>query len=229
MTLIIGVFMADLATTLKLCNAFAVFEIAVPVGDSGLADAFCRATGLSPPPPSKATEGDGLVLLWAGAGRFHLVGEEKSSRIAIDTLRASLGARGAMVDLSAARKRFRLTGPGAREILAAGTTMDVRPSRFKQDDCALTALAKFNVMIHVRRWEETYDIYVDRSFSASFAGWFERTAGLTEGGVGGGEPTSSKPERVSHAERAAAVVPHSVAESVDRERVIQRRRESRAT
>lgn len=134
------------------------------------------AAGFEAPRPCKANSGWGLTLLWSGPQRWHAVveGTDAASRLA--ALMLACGRDFITVDQSHAKVCFRLSGVNARDVLAAGSSVDFRPSRFVPGDCAATALGKIGVLIHVVEDADTVDIYVQRSMARSAAEWLLRAS-----------------------------------------------------
>jgi heterotetrameric sarcosine oxidase gamma subunit len=60
-------------------------------------------------------------------------------------------------------------------VLAKGTSIDLRPSRFAPGACALTALGKIGALLHAVT-PATIDVYVHRSYTRTFVDWLEHAA-----------------------------------------------------
>jgi sarcosine oxidase subunit gamma len=73
-----------------------------------------------------------------------------------------------VVDLSHARAVLRLEGGAVRDVLAKGCPLDV--DGLATGDCAATVVGHFNVTLHCVG-EGVVDVYVARSFAASFGEW----------------------------------------------------------
>jgi heterotetrameric sarcosine oxidase gamma subunit len=59
-----------------------------------------------------------------------------------------------------------------RDVLAQGTSIDLRPARFAPGQCALTALGKIGVLLHAVA-PNTIDVYVARSYAQALVEWLE--------------------------------------------------------
>lgn len=71
---------------------------------------------------------------------------------------------------------FRLTGPAAAQVIAAGCD----PSIVRTMRCARTRFAGFATVL-IQRWgDEDYRLLIDVSLARSFAGWLKDTAKATE-------------------------------------------------
>jgi heterotetrameric sarcosine oxidase gamma subunit len=149
------------------CAMFGLVEISSHVETSAETAALCL------PSKNKATMTSDLTILWVGPGRWYAVAEKHNDTSLIDRLRARLIMECALVDLSDAKLRTRVWGSRARELLAAGSTVDFRASHFGAGDCAMTALGEIPVAIHACAQKNCFDIYVDRSLGYSLGKWFQ--------------------------------------------------------
>ena len=78
---------------------------------------------------------------------------------------------GSVVGLSANRTALELRGPHARDVLAAGCSLDLHPRAFGPGDCAQTLLARAAVILHQTEAEPVYRILVRGSFAGYLADW----------------------------------------------------------
>ncbi len=109
--------------------------------------------------------------LWFGPDRWLLV----SSSMSADSLIKKCGETLAdvlhnAVDNSAGLAVFRIVGPGARDLLAAGCGLDFRDKKFPVETCCRTRFAQIAVVI-VAEGREQFDIYVDRSYEVYLGEW----------------------------------------------------------
>jgi sarcosine oxidase subunit gamma len=123
------------------------------------------------PAPNRAVAAGDLTVLWHGPGEWLIVREPAASQLA-DELAALCGGAAAVVDLGHARSALRFEGDSARDVLAMGTSIDLRPAQFAPGVCALTAIGKIGALLHAVA-SDTIDVYVARSFSQAFAEWLE--------------------------------------------------------
>jgi heterotetrameric sarcosine oxidase gamma subunit len=79
------------------------------------------------------------------------------------------------VDVSHGMTRLRLSGSSARQVLAAGIAIDLHPDAFPPSASAATAYRDVFVVLHATA-EETFDVYVLRSFAASLWTWLADAA-----------------------------------------------------
>lgn len=75
------------------------------------------------------------------------------------------------VDVSHGRTVLRISGPRTRDLLGKGCGIDLHPSVFLPGRCAQTAIARINVLMHLRDQAGTFDLYVSRSYAVSFWRW----------------------------------------------------------
>ena len=71
---------------------------------------------------------------------------------------------------SSALEVFRIRGPGARELLAMGSGVDLRPASFVSGDCCRTRFAQIPVII-VALGDDEFELYCDRTFTAYVSDW----------------------------------------------------------
>ena len=83
------------------------------------------------------------AVLWLGPAEWLVFGASERQ------LRAALGdTPGSVVDVSANRVVYELSGPDAREVLEQGCSIDLHPRAFGPGRCAQTMLARANVVLH---------------------------------------------------------------------------------
>jgi sarcosine oxidase subunit gamma len=126
------------------------------------------------PTPNHAVTSDDLTVLWHGPGQWLIVRAPGMPPLA-DELGRLCGERAAVVDLGHARAALRFAGEGVRDLLAKGTSIDLRPASFPPGACALTALGKINALLHAVA-PEMIDVYVPRSHRQAFVEWLHHAA-----------------------------------------------------
>jgi sarcosine oxidase subunit gamma len=125
--------------------------------------------------PNRAVVTGDLTVLWHGPAQWLVVRAKPAEPPLIDALAAAFGETAAVVDLGHARAALRFDGEAARDLLAKGTSIDLRPSRFGPGACALTALGKIGALLHAVT-PEAIDVYVHRSYARTFVDWLEHAA-----------------------------------------------------
>jgi sarcosine oxidase, subunit gamma len=134
-------------------------------------DTFATVLGLKLPTVAglSAADAEGRVhALWTGPGDW-LITCADAERVLLETrLRAALeGMTGALTDVGHGFAVINLSGPAAVDVLAQGCGIDLDPAVFTAGACAMTALARMQVVIHRLPRGGGYDVYVARSFAES--------------------------------------------------------------
>jgi sarcosine oxidase, subunit gamma len=124
-------------------------------------------------PNRTVTAGD-LTVLWHGPGQWLIVRAPAVPPLA-DELSPVCGDNAAVVDLGHARAVLRFAGDGVCDVLAKGTSIDLRPASFPPGACALTALGKINALLHAVA-PATVDVYVPRSYAQALVEWLQHAA-----------------------------------------------------
>jgi len=120
--------------------------------------------------PMSASKGDPRSL-WFGPDRWLLVSGLKSAESMLEECEKSLAdVLHNAVDYSAGLAVFRLTGTGARDLLAAGCGIDFRVEKFLVGNCCRTRFAQIAAII-AAEGPERFDIYVDRSYEVYLGEW----------------------------------------------------------
>jgi heterotetrameric sarcosine oxidase gamma subunit len=123
--------------------------------------------------PNRAVVASDLTILWHGPGQWLIVRAPAATPL-VDELARVCGEDVAVVDLGHARTVLGLEGEGVRDLLANGTSIDLRPARFPPGTCALTALGKIGVLLHAVA-PATIDVYVARSYAHALIEWLQHT------------------------------------------------------
>jgi len=116
------------------------------------------------------------TVLWLGPDQWLVFGASE------EQLRVALGdTAGSVVDVSANRVAFELSGPGARDVLEQGCGIDLHPRAFGPGRCAQTMLARANVVLHQVDAAPTYRILVRPSFAGYLRSWLRDAAAASPG------------------------------------------------
>ena len=99
-------------------------------------------------------------VLWLGPDEWLVLGGSERD----------FPAAAAAVDVSANRVVLELAGPAARDVLAGGCSLDLRPRSFGPGRCAQTLLARAQVILHCTG-EDTFRILVRPSFAPYLRAW----------------------------------------------------------
>ena len=117
-----------------------------------------------------ATESEPKCL-WHGPDRCLIVSDSTTADSLLNKCQETLAdVLHHAVDNSAGLAVFRLVGPGARDLLAAGCGLDFRTGKFPVGTCCRTRLAHIGAVI-AAEGPEQFDIYVDRSYDAYLGDW----------------------------------------------------------
>lgn len=138
---------------------------ALPVGAERLA-ATLRELGIdSPPEPGRSRQHDGSLLLWRAPDTWYLVTEDAT------LVRRVLAAAGSLaVELTGAFTVLRLSGRNVLDLLAKAVTVDLEAPRHAPGAAFTTGTPVAPVTIH-RLAGDQFDLYVPRSYAASFVDW----------------------------------------------------------
>jgi heterotetrameric sarcosine oxidase gamma subunit len=126
------------------------------------------------PAPNRAVIAGGLAILWNGPSQWLIVRPPGGTPLA-DELASLFGEAAAVVDFGHARTVLRFEGEGVRDLLANGTSIDLRPAHFTPGSCALTTLGKIGALLHAVA-DSTIDVYVPRTYSQAFIEWLDHAA-----------------------------------------------------
>ena len=145
-----------------------IIQVAAFAGEAeAVAVAVGQASGVRPSGVAcSAVCEDGAAAIWVGPDRWLIVG--KAGRDLERLLRAALPAgQAAITNQGHSRCVLRLTGPEVRNVLRKGATLDLDAARFRPGEARATGLFHINALLHCRS-EDSFDIYVARSFGRSF-------------------------------------------------------------
>ncbi len=132
------------------------------------------AAALRTPLPRPNTVATGLhPVLWLGPDEWLVIGDGVHERLT----RALGDDFGSVVDVSANRTTFELSGPWARDVLEKGVAVDLHPSVFGPGQCVQTLLARAQVILQQVDAEPTYHVLVRGSFAPYLAAWLADAAG----------------------------------------------------
>ena len=166
---------------------FAFRAILVLHGRTGVprfAQGVARVLGRPPPDaPNTFVEtrfgGEGAVIAWAGPEEWFVVGQEEgSSGLRIALRQAIPEADGAVVDVSSGVTLFSLEGRRARDLIAAGCSIDVHPRVFGPGRCVQTLYARTGVLVLQRDETPRFEMMVRRSYADWLWRWMETAAEL---------------------------------------------------
>ena len=149
--------------------------------------ALQAGVGLAPPsiPNRAVSAGPGrLGAIWLGPDEWLFTMDYPTISARALESRLSEIVRphgGAVVDVSAHRTVLELRGPRARNVLAAGCSVDLHPRVFEVGHAAQTQLARVDVILSCVA-PDTYLVFVRASFATYLADWLGDAMGVIEGG-----------------------------------------------
>lgn len=144
-----------------------------------------HGTGL-PMEPNRvaAVTADGLRVLWLGPDEWLIVNDDVAMAprdVEALVAEAVRPFDGSVVDVSAHRTQLELAGTGARDLLAAGCSVDLHPRVFAVGSCAQTLLARVDVILE-RTSDDAYRVFVRTSFARYLVDWLRDAMGTNTGG-----------------------------------------------
>jgi sarcosine oxidase subunit gamma len=123
--------------------------------------------------------------LWLGPDRWLLISNSASADSLIEKCEDALSeVLHNAVDNSSGLAVFRIVGPGARDLLAAGCGIDFRAKKFPVGDCCRTRFAQIAAVIAAGDAEH-FDIYVDRSYEGYLDEWLRDSLSISAGADSG--------------------------------------------
>ncbi len=127
--------------------------------------------------PLRVADGDPQSL-WLGPDRWLLVSDSMAADAIVRNCEETLaGTLHNAVDNSAGLTVFRISGPGARDLLASGCGIDFRTQHLPAGTCCRTQLAQIAAVI-VADTREQFDVYVDRSYASYLSDWLGDAASI---------------------------------------------------
>lgn len=151
--------------------------------------AIAAAIGLEPSSGPGRTAGPDFALIGTGPGVWLALAESPPESWP-DALEQQLAGLCAISDQSGGYVVFRLSGPGARELLQRGAAIDLHPAVFGPGSAATTVIAHIGVILWRPDASESFEVAVFRSYASSFRHWLD----LTSAWLG---PTSTRPHATS--------------------------------
>ena len=128
---------------------FEVVQVAAWRGGEAALHERLRAAGWMLPTFGQSWSVDGRLACCVRPERWLLIAECAGGPdgALAEACRAVMGDSGAVTDLSAARRAWRLQDPQARHKLAAGCRLDLDPAAFPPGQATVTLIAQVPVMI----------------------------------------------------------------------------------
>ena len=155
--------------------------LATVAARKGEAEALKRAVasayGVELPDRSRAVHGPSVSFIGYGPGQWLAVSETVANERLARELGDRLRGLASISDQSGGRTVLRISGPGARAVLAKGLPIDLHPRAFGPGSAATSTISLMGVQIWQVDDAPTYHLAIFRSVSASFWRWLTASAG----------------------------------------------------
>jgi sarcosine oxidase, subunit gamma len=143
--------------------------------DSTTGQRVASVTGSLPAACGAVSGTEDTSVLWLGPGEFLVVApteaHESLGGDLIQALHEALAdGEGQVVDLSANRTTFELTGPRSRAVLEKGCSLDLHPRTLKAGTALSTEIGNIPVVLW-KTGEETFRIFPRASFADFLGRW----------------------------------------------------------
>ena len=148
------------------------------------AQGVARVLGRPPPDaPNTFVESrfgpESVVIAWAGPEEWFVIGQEEgTSGLRVALRQAIPEPDGAVVDVSSGYTLFSIEGAQARDLIAAGCTIDVHPREFGPGRCAQTVYSRTGVTLLQRNDQPRFEMMVHRSYADWLWRWMDASAEL---------------------------------------------------
>jgi sarcosine oxidase, subunit gamma len=165
---------AGLPKSVRIVPEHFVAMIDLRLDPSGAAAAdVSRYLGVAlPTTPSTWVETDTVRVIWLGPDEWLVTSPSRTPQALESGLRDAVDGRGAVVDVSAQRTTLWLAGEHARDVLAAGCSIDLHPRVFGRGAAAQTLLGLSSVvLIALDDSGTSYHVLVRASFAQYLASW----------------------------------------------------------
>jgi sarcosine oxidase subunit gamma len=166
----------SLAGAVEIAERPFLTMVGVRAGDgTDAAQRLASVTGGLPAGSGSVVSNGDTSVLWLGPEEFLVVApteaHESLGGDLIPALRDALaGDAGQVVDLSANRTAFDLTGPRSRSVLEKGCTLDLHPRVFKAGTAYSTEIANIPAILW-KTGEESFRIFPRASFAEFLGRW----------------------------------------------------------
>lgn len=166
---------ASLATITRL-DSVGMVTLKADLQAPAVTNALTALTGVGVPMRLTIWEAGAYSVVWMAPDEVLVLCPAGESTGAAAALEASLGGSHALaLDLSAARAVFRIEGPGAREVLAKGVPIDLRPSVFVPGTARRTHLGQVAVGLWLGQ-DGAFTLVCFRSVASFVAEWLQEAA-----------------------------------------------------
>jgi len=163
------------------CPAREAINLRGDPGDAEFLSRVAAVLGQDLPVGANSFSQARYTVCWLGPDEWLIMGDGLADCALPASLEETLtGMHSSVNVVSGGQRVLRLRGPGAREALAAGCTVDLAPASFRPGQCIQTALAKSGALILMLEDEPEFELVVRSSFGA----YVERWLGTVGSGAG---------------------------------------------
>jgi sarcosine oxidase subunit gamma len=120
--------------------------------------------------PNRVAVIGSVRVLWLGPDEW-LVAAAGETPDLLPRLTRAVASRGTVSDLSSSRIVVAIGGGAARDLLAAGCSLDLHPRSFAPGQCAQTLLARVPVILDQLDAAPRYRVLVRRSYARWLVDW----------------------------------------------------------
>jgi sarcosine oxidase subunit gamma len=136
-----------------------------PLAVVSLTEWNTAALSLELPEAGRWIQSGDMVAVWLAPSHFSL--QRPGATPLLPDIARVVGDSAALIDLTDARATLHLTGPAARDILAALVPIDLHPRAFAPGRAATTVAGHLTVQLRQLDIAPSYEISVGRSFAGS--------------------------------------------------------------
>jgi sarcosine oxidase, subunit gamma len=166
--------LASLPETVQIVpkHFVAMVDLRVDPASAAAADVGRHLGVALPTSPSTWVETDTVRVIWLGPDEWLVTSPFQTPQALESGLRDAVAGRGAVVDVSGQRTTLWLAGEHARDVLAAGCSVDLHPRVFGRGAAtqALVGLTSV-VLIALDDTGTSYHLLVRASFAQYLVGW----------------------------------------------------------
>jgi sarcosine oxidase subunit gamma len=154
--------------TLSLAHPCDVVSVIAAKGKArALATAAKKGFGLTLPDMAKSSSARGMSAHSSAPDQWIIVAAGSAPGALAPKLEVKLGKQAMITDQSHGRVVMRISGTRARDVLAKGTAIDLRPGSFKPGMCSATQIGHVGVTIACNG-PDSFDLIIGRTFVEGF-------------------------------------------------------------
>jgi sarcosine oxidase, subunit gamma len=161
------------AVRLQTAPARSVINLRGTADESLVTDAQMALGVELPLMPNRWHGGERMAAIWLGPDEWLIVAPQGEAANVEQAMREARPNDPwlSLVDVSHNYTRVALSGPSARDVLAKGCALDLRPDQFATGDCAQTVLAKAPVLLRALPEVDSFELWFRNSHAGYLAVW----------------------------------------------------------